>query len=260
MEYIYNIDDRCDAKVTTRSNVSNVEKVYEALDNVHKEMFLKTCFSKLYDVRNMKISVQLIHNLLLRWVVSVNEDELWFCLGLEKAVRFCLYEFMLITGLSPANEKEYENQINEDGRLKNKYFPTSSKVWAFESIPRIANMYYARLPVNGLSRMCRWKSTLTPNSHDIAEVLDDPQLQARCSLKASPDETEQQYTNFFIQGTRKEDPILDVYLYEDGGYLDVDDAVLDDDLDPPQSQRERVSPNIREDDVCIFLMLNYNLL
>ncbi|CAA2964585.1 Hypothetical predicted protein [Olea europaea subsp. europaea] len=84
-------------------------------------------------------------------------------------------------------------------------------------------MYYARLPVNGLPRMCRWKSTLTPNSHDIAEVLDNPQ---------------------------KRRSNLGCYLYEDGGYPDVDDAVLDDDLDPPQSQREKVSPNIREDDVC----------
>ncbi|CAA3032112.1 Hypothetical predicted protein [Olea europaea subsp. europaea] len=249
MEYIYNIDDRCEVKVTTRSNVSNVEKVYEALDNVHKELFLKSCFGKLYDIKNMKISAQLIHNLLLRRVVSVNEDELWFFLGLEKVARFSLYEFMLITGLSPTDENEYENQINEDGRLNNKYFPTSSKVtlkeldeafekeledmddkyklglvliyetvlrskekntsidlrtldivddlelfneypcgtksfnftihaflrvsknpkpkyylwgfpqaievWAFESIPQIANMYHARLPVNGLPRMCR---------------------------------------------------------------------------------------------------------
>ncbi|CAI9772423.1 unnamed protein product [Fraxinus pennsylvanica] len=106
MEYIYNIGDRCDAKVTTRSNVSNVKKIYEALDDVHKKMFLKSCFSKLYDIGNMKISAQLIHNLLLRRVVSVDEDELRFCLGLEKDVRFSLYEFMLVTGLSPANEEE----------------------------------------------------------------------------------------------------------------------------------------------------------
>ncbi|CAI9782357.1 unnamed protein product [Fraxinus pennsylvanica] len=109
MEYIYNIGDRCDAKVTTRSNVLNVEKVYEALDDIHKEKFLKSCFGKLYDIRNMKISTQLIHNLLLRRVISVNEDELWFCLSLEKVVHFSLYEFMLVTGLSHANEEEYES-------------------------------------------------------------------------------------------------------------------------------------------------------
>ncbi|XP_022875539.1 uncharacterized protein LOC111393977 [Olea europaea var. sylvestris] len=56
--------------------------------------------------------------------------------------------------------------------------PLSQQVWAFESIPQIANMYRTRLTVNELPRMCRWKSTLTPNSHDIAEVLDDPQMQS----------------------------------------------------------------------------------
>ncbi|CAI9771981.1 unnamed protein product [Fraxinus pennsylvanica] len=96
--------------------------------------------------------------------------------------------------------------------------------------------------------MCRWKSTLTPNSHDIAEVLDDLQLQVHCSLTASLDETEQQYVKLFVHGTRREDPILDVYLYEDGDYPDVGDAELDDDLDPPQRQRERVSPNLLEED------------
>ncbi|CAI9769642.1 unnamed protein product [Fraxinus pennsylvanica] len=69
--------------------------------------------------------------------------------------------------------------------------------------------------------MCRWKSTLTPNSRDIAEVLDDPQLQVRCSLTAFPNKTELQYVKLFIHGTRKEDLILDVYLYEDGDYPDV---------------------------------------
>ncbi|KAL2508922.1 Uncharacterized protein Fot_32569 [Forsythia ovata] len=33
MEYIYDIGDRFDAKVSTRSNIFNVEKVYNALDD-----------------------------------------------------------------------------------------------------------------------------------------------------------------------------------------------------------------------------------
>ncbi|KAK6135334.1 hypothetical protein DH2020_030922 [Rehmannia glutinosa] len=128
MDYVYNVDDRCDAKVTTRSNLSYLDKVYDALDEVHKEMFLKSCFGKLYEMRNSKISAQLIHNLLLRRVVSVNKDELWFCLGDKKAARFSLYEFTLITGLNPAHEKEYQSQINESNRLANKYFSECDKV------------------------------------------------------------------------------------------------------------------------------------
>lgn len=35
---------------------------------------------------------------------------------------------MLVTGLSLANEDEYESQINENSILRNKYFPTFSKL------------------------------------------------------------------------------------------------------------------------------------
>ncbi|CAA3033694.1 ubiquitin-like-specific protease 1A [Olea europaea subsp. europaea] len=94
--------------------------------------------------RNMKISAQLIHNLLLRQVVSVNKDELWFCLEMKKVAPFSMYEFTLVTGLNPATEEEYQSQINENG------FPLAIQVWAFESIPQIANMYRARLTVNQL--------------------------------------------------------------------------------------------------------------
>ncbi|CAA3013936.1 Hypothetical predicted protein [Olea europaea subsp. europaea] len=47
-------------------------------------------------------------------------------------------------------------------------------------------MYRARLPVNELPRMCCWKSKLTPNSYDSAEVLDDPQGTARVHQRSVP--------------------------------------------------------------------------
>ncbi|KAL2558658.1 hypothetical protein Fot_03397 [Forsythia ovata] len=43
-----------------------------------------------------------------------------------------------------------------------------------------------------LMRMCSWNTCLTPESIDIAEVLDDPRLHVRCTLHASPEEKEEE--------------------------------------------------------------------
>ncbi|KAL2559513.1 hypothetical protein Fot_04252 [Forsythia ovata] len=59
-------------------------------------------------------------------------------------------------------------------------------------------------------------SHLTSESRDIVEVLDDPQLRVRCTLHASLEEREEEYVRLFVPGPRKEDPILDAYLHEDG--------------------------------------------
>ncbi|KAL2501851.1 hypothetical protein Fot_35699 [Forsythia ovata] len=85
--------------------------------------------------------------------------------------------------------------------------------------------------------MCSWNSRLTPKSRDIAEVLDDPQLRIRCTLHASPDEREEEHVRLFVFGPRREDPILDAYLHEDGA----DGAAGDEE---PNDKFEQV----REDD------------
>ncbi|KAL2554166.1 hypothetical protein Fot_07785 [Forsythia ovata] len=81
----------------------------------------------------------------------------------------------------------------------------------------IARRYSSRLEMEMiLHMMCSWNLHLTPESRDIAEVLDDPQLCVRCMLHASPDEREEKYMRLFVFSLRREDPILDAYLHEDG--------------------------------------------
>ncbi|KAL2553226.1 hypothetical protein Fot_06845 [Forsythia ovata] len=60
-------------------------------------------------------------------------------------------------------------------------------------------------------------------SRDTVEVLDDPNLHVRCKLHASLDEGEQEYVRSFVSSPRREDPILDSHLYEDGEDGDVGD-------------------------------------
>ncbi|KAL2544475.1 hypothetical protein Fot_13708 [Forsythia ovata] len=89
-----------------------------------------------------------------------------------------------------------------------------------------------------LPRMCLWNSCLTPESRDIAEVLDDPQLHVRCTLHASPDDREEEYVRLFVSNLRKEDPILNAYFYKDGA----DDVAED-------KEPDDIFEQVREDDL-----------
>ncbi|KAL2455525.1 hypothetical protein Fot_57457 [Forsythia ovata] len=93
-------------------------------------------------------------------------------------------------------------------------------------------MQERRLPM-----MFSWNSRLTPESRDIAEVLDNPQLHVWCTLHASPEEREEEYVQLFVSGPRREDPILDAYLHEDGA----DGAAGDEESDD-------IFEQVREDD------------
>ncbi|KAL2544439.1 hypothetical protein Fot_13672 [Forsythia ovata] len=89
-----------------------------------------------------------------------------------------------------------------------------------------------------LPRMCSWNSCLTPESRDIAEVLDDPQLHVRCTLHASPDDRKEEYVRLFVSNLRKEDPIHNAYFYKDGANGAAGDKEPDD-----------IFEQVREDDL-----------
>ncbi|KAL2538000.1 hypothetical protein Fot_19391 [Forsythia ovata] len=79
-----------------------------------------------------------------------------------------------------------------------------------------------------LPKMCSRNSCLTPESRDIAEVLDNPQLRDRCTLHASPKEREEEYVRLFVSGPRREDLIFDAYLHQDGADSAAGDEEPDD--------------------------------
>ncbi|KAL2545542.1 hypothetical protein Fot_14775 [Forsythia ovata] len=133
IEYVVDRNLVTESKVSSRSSLPKIDAVYDALDDEHNELFINSCFGKLYN-----------------------------------------------------------------------------------AIPRIAHLFRARMQKMRLLRMCSWNSRLAPKSRDIAEVLDNPILRARCTLHASPEEKEEEYVRLFVPGPRREYPILDAYLHEDG--------------------------------------------
>ncbi|KAL2461633.1 Ubiquitin-like protease domain-containing protein [Abeliophyllum distichum] len=128
MEYFVDRNFVTESKVSSRSMLTKIDAVYDALDDEHKELFLNLCFGKLYTVRSMQISLKLIHNLLIRRVRSENTDELWFCLGNKQDAQFSFLEFTLVTGFKRCDETEYKNRILQNGRLFDKYFGDGDKI------------------------------------------------------------------------------------------------------------------------------------
>ncbi|KAL2474595.1 DUF1985 domain-containing protein [Abeliophyllum distichum] len=97
MEYFVDRNFVTESKVSSRSTLTKIDAVYDALDDEHKELFLNSCFGKLYNVRSMQISPKLIHNLLIM-------------------------RCTLVTGFKPGDEAEYKNRIVHNGQLFDKYF------------------------------------------------------------------------------------------------------------------------------------------
>ncbi|KAL2454518.1 Uncharacterized protein Adt_47981 [Abeliophyllum distichum] len=122
----YAVDRRlCDfpGKVTANcNNITNIQRVENALDKHHKAMLRQSFVWKFHQVRRMQFSGQIIDNLLLRLLKSENTDELWFRLGDNKVARFSLMEFIIVTGLNAGNEDEVRPKIQRSKRLLNKYF------------------------------------------------------------------------------------------------------------------------------------------
>ncbi|KAL2466430.1 Uncharacterized protein Adt_42281 [Abeliophyllum distichum] len=106
MEYFVDRNFVTESKVLSRSTLTKIDAVNDALDDEHEELFQNSCFGKIYTVRSMQISPKLIHNLLIRRVRSKNMDKLWFCLGNEQAARFTFFEFTLVMGFKPGVEAE----------------------------------------------------------------------------------------------------------------------------------------------------------
>lgn len=69
-------------------------KLYEE----HKSIFRRYCFSHFLDVKELKLSAQLLHNILLREVKS-DLKKMWFMIG-HKNISFSIEEFALVIGLN----------------------------------------------------------------------------------------------------------------------------------------------------------------
>ncbi|KAL2461355.1 DUF1985 domain-containing protein [Abeliophyllum distichum] len=83
-----------------------------------------SCFCHLLSVAEIKISLQIVHQCIVRAVRTLKENEVWCKFG-NKIARFGLEEFVLITGLKTGElESEHEN-LGLKSDLIQKYFKKS---------------------------------------------------------------------------------------------------------------------------------------
>ncbi|KAF4347544.1 hypothetical protein G4B88_023425 [Cannabis sativa] len=92
-----------------------IDDINENLSDDQKELFRKSPFGHFLDVSNFNYQIQLIDLVLLRQIHTKRDDvELWFKLG-DKAVRFGIEEFSLITGLDCT--KSYDVDLFKSKKL-----------------------------------------------------------------------------------------------------------------------------------------------
>ncbi|GER27796.1 hypothetical protein STAS_03531 [Striga asiatica] len=99
MELAFEIPSTCSGVVTNRCELKVADHVFNNLDDVHKGLFVKSCFRTLEHIPNLKLASQIIHHLLQRTLKSSEneKDAVWFKFG-EKEARFGLQEFSLVSG------------------------------------------------------------------------------------------------------------------------------------------------------------------
>ncbi|CAA2949329.1 Hypothetical predicted protein [Olea europaea subsp. europaea] len=109
-----------DATITTRCRLQIVRDVYEKLDKNYKNKFSESCFGSLFRLKDIKLALQVIHQLLLR-KIRTNKKEVWFKIG-EKNAKFGLEEFILVTGLNAGDDNDVHKTFREECRIVKEYF------------------------------------------------------------------------------------------------------------------------------------------
>ncbi|CAA2984162.1 Hypothetical predicted protein [Olea europaea subsp. europaea] len=231
-DYVIPIEHRIKGRPSQKSFLQKLDYVREILDDVHQEMLMESCFGHLYQMKRIPFSAQLVHQIVLRMIVTKKQNDIWFSIG-GKPTRFSLYEFSLIKGLRASEEPSLELHIVTNDRLVKKHFKKYKKVitvynlkeviksqsaygrqiWAYEAIPSIGWRYGENLHEADLLRICRWNSSEIPNSKDIGASLDEPNIVVHCTLKPTPEEASKAYwMEIHRFEDEVEDPTVDVFV------------------------------------------------
>ncbi|KAL2456471.1 Ulp1 protease family protein [Abeliophyllum distichum] len=124
MEYFIDVEERVRGKISNRCKLEIINEVYYGLDSEHQQKFTDSCFGHLLSVAEIKISLQIIHQCIVRAVRTLKENEVWCKFG-NKIARFGLEEFVLITGLKAGELESEDENLGLQSDLIQKYFKKS---------------------------------------------------------------------------------------------------------------------------------------
>ncbi|CAA3020587.1 Hypothetical predicted protein [Olea europaea subsp. europaea] len=190
-----------DVTIMTRCRLQMVRDVYEKLNTNYKNKLSESCFGSLLRLKNIKLASQVIHQLLLRKIMT-NKKEVWFKIG-EKNAKFGLEEFILVTGLNVGDDNDVDKTLGEECRIVKEYFKNSGGkitkgdaynafIWAFEAIPTLG-MKFGMKYLDVIPRMVAWEMPKRLTSAVIENVLNSKELEVNSTLIPIEAELEEAY-------------------------------------------------------------------
>lgn len=118
-------EDIVNAKISNRCRIKLVDEVFYSLDDLHQDLFTHSCFGHLLNLREIKLTSQLVHQLILRSVSTSKENEVWIKIG-DKLARFGLQEFTLVTGFKAGDMEDEDPTLGHNCRLMKERFKRSN--------------------------------------------------------------------------------------------------------------------------------------
>ncbi|KAL2501255.1 uncharacterized protein Fot_35103 [Forsythia ovata] len=124
MEYFIDLEERVRGKISNRCKLEIINEVYYALESNYQKKFTDSCFGHLLSVAEIKISLQIVHQCIVRAVKTLKENEIWCKFG-NKIAKFGLEEFVLVTGLKAGELELDDENLCLKSDLIQKYFKKS---------------------------------------------------------------------------------------------------------------------------------------
>lgn len=113
-----------DIIITTRCKLKVVQDVYGVLDTNYKNKLRKCFFRSLLRLRDIRLALQVVHQLLLQKMKTTKQEEIWFKNGDERA-RLGLEEFVLVIGLNVGDCNNMHKTLGTKCQIMKDYFKKS---------------------------------------------------------------------------------------------------------------------------------------
>ncbi|CAA2953456.1 LOB domain-containing protein 21 [Olea europaea subsp. europaea] len=220
-EFLIPEDARLRAHISQRSNLKYVKTVMDHFDERQREDFRNSPLGYLADIPDIQFSAQLILQLLFRTIHTEKANELLFNVQ-GHLMRFGLQEYAAMTGLRcgvfPVGD--YFDRLIKRKRLKERYFKSNDKVWAFEVISEIGERFGQQVGER-LPRILRWSARKQPQHRTYDTFFKNVQLHVYTTLRPTDVEAEQPYLSSLVP---YDDPLVPM-LDDISGGQDLEDRV-----------------------------------
>ncbi|CAI9768142.1 unnamed protein product [Fraxinus pennsylvanica] len=119
------VEDTVNMKISKKCRMKLVDEVIYSLDDLHQDLFTHSCFGQLLSLRDIKLTLELVHQLILRSISTSKENDVWIKIG-DKLARFGLQEFTLGTRFKAGDMEDEDPTLGYNCRLVKERFKHSN--------------------------------------------------------------------------------------------------------------------------------------